>query len=168
MSEHKLKTCGSVIQEARIMKNMSAQDLTNEINKQKKRGEKDIDVQTVIDWESSKAYPELEMCYKLAFVLELNPTEILGLRNFERKKFKVKKTKRTFFNQDIPDEFFWFMKGLLSLACIMLAFYAVFKLKTMEASYYGSDIKLEQEYANKIDEKTNFVENENKYDNLVD
>ncbi len=163
MSEHKIKTCGSLIEEARIERKMTVNDLVNEINKRKKKDEKDIDIKTVIDWENSKSYPELDMCYKLAYILELNPTELLGLRNFERKKFKVKKIKRTIFNQPIPDEFFWSMKGILGLAAIMMAFYFVIQFKKFESGYMNSDIKLEKTLVNKIDNKVNqneIVENE--------
>ena len=173
MSEHKIKTCGSLIEEARILKNLSIEDLTNEINNKRKKGEKEISAREISDWECSKSYPDLEMCYKLAYILELNPTELLGCRNFERKKFKVKKKTRTIFNQDVSDEFFWFMKGILGLAAIMLAFYFVLQFKKFESGYMNSDIELEKTLVNKIDNKVGqneTAENEtfNEYINEID
>ena len=47
-------------------------DLAREINNRKKKYEKDINEKTIMQWESSKAYPELEMCYQLAYILEVN------------------------------------------------------------------------------------------------
>ena len=167
MDNYKIKTCGSLIEEARIEKKMTIQDLVNEINNQKKKNEKDIDIKTVIEWESSKDYPELEMCYKLAYILELNPTELLGLRNFERKKFKTKKTKRTIWNQEVPEEFFWAMKGIFGLAAIMVSFYIVVQVKKLESSYMNGDGKLEKTLVNSIEDKVNQnkVTNEYEYNN---
>lgn len=165
MEEFKIKTCGTLIKDARILKNMTIEDLVFEINKRKKKGEKDIDKKTVISWETSKSYPELEMCYTLSYILDLNPTELLGLRNFERKKFKVKKRKRTFWNQDVPDEFFWFMKGIFGLASIMLVFYLILQFKKFESGYMNSDIEFEKTLVNSINNNVNQNEINNEYEN---
>ena len=85
MKKYKIKTCASIIKDARELKNMTISELCLEIKDRR------INEKTIKQWESSKAYPDLDMCYKLAYILEINPNELLWLRNYERKKFKVKK-----------------------------------------------------------------------------
>lgn len=121
-----------------------------------------------MQWESSKAYPELEMCYQLAYILEVNPSELLNLRNYERKKFKAKKNKqRTFLNSDVPDELFWAMKGILGLILIMIAFYIVVQVKRLESSVInGGGEEFEKTLVNEVDKGVNQIENE--IDNDID
>ena len=162
MEKYQIKTCGIVIQKARISKNMTIQDLTKEINNRKKKYDKEIDEKTIMQWESSKSYPDLEMCYQLAYILDINPSELLNLRNYERKKFKVKKIKqRTFLNSEVPDEFFWFLKGILGLALIMIAFYIVIQVKKLEnAVVNGGGEEFEKVLVNEVDKNINQIEND--------
>ena len=155
MDKTKIKTCGSVIKEARLAKEMTISDLNMAINHKK------VDEKLIKQWENSKAYPDLDMCYKLAYILGVNPTELLGLRNFERKKFKAKGSKkRTFWNSDVPDEFIWTMKGILGLILILIAFYVVVMFKKLENSViYGGKEELEEIVVETIEKNTNGIDN---------
>ena len=121
-----------------------------------------INEKTIKQWESSKAYPDLDMCYKLAYILEINPNELLWIRNYERKKFKVKKSKtRTFWNAEVPDEFFWAMKGVLGLILILIAFYVIANyLKLQNAVLNGGGKEFDQILVNEVDKGINQIQNE--------
>lgn len=139
MGDFKIKTCGSVIRNARELKELSINELNIAINNKK------VNDKLIQKWESSKAYPDLEMCYKLAEILELNPTELLHLRNYERKKFKVKFNKKNMLNSEVPDEFFWVMKGVLGLGLILIAiFVAIMYIKLEYAVIRGGKEELEK------------------------
>lgn len=139
MGDFKIKTCGSVIRNARELKELSINELNIAINNKK------VNDKLIQKWESSKAYPDLEMCYKLAEILELNPTELLHLRNYERKKFKVKFKKKNMLNSEVPDEFFWVMKGVLGLGLILIAiFVAIMYIKLEYAVIRGGKEELEK------------------------
>ena len=47
-----------------------------------KKWEKDI-----TSWEEEKAYPTLEEIYQMAYIIDLNPGELLAIRNRGRKQF---------------------------------------------------------------------------------
>jgi len=80
-------TCGTYIKNARLQKDMSINDLAFALDKENVREwEKKIK-----SWEANKSYPELEDIYKLAYILYINPTELLTIRNSSRKRF-IKKT----------------------------------------------------------------------------
>ena len=76
-----IRTCGKIIKEAREEKNMTINDLAFEIKS------KNVTEKTVKNWEDNKDYPNLDMIYKLAYILEINPTELLVFRDKCRKKF---------------------------------------------------------------------------------
>lgn len=87
MASQKL-TFGNYIRDAREEKNMTINDLAYEMAKNKentaeiKQFEKKIKA-----WENMKAYPTLEEIYQLAYIIEINPGELLALRNRGRKQF---------------------------------------------------------------------------------
>ena len=70
-----LNSLGIIIKEARQKKKWRTVDLAWQINNPK------ITEKTVKDWEKGMKFPDLDMMYKLAEILELNPNELLRLRN---------------------------------------------------------------------------------------
>lgn len=86
-------TCGMVIKSAREEKEKTINDLAFEMakNKEKVREyEKKIK-----QWEKGKDYPNLEEIYLLAYSLEINPTDLMILRDRHRKNFvKTDKKKK--------------------------------------------------------------------------
>ena len=81
-------TCGMVIKEARESKELTVNDLAFAISKDKekvKECEKKINM-----WEKDKAYPDMNEIYALANVLDVNPTELLILRDRHRKTLAKK------------------------------------------------------------------------------
>ena len=118
-------TCGNLIKKAREAKGMDVADLAIALKDRK------INEKLIKKWEMSKDYPDLDTCYKLAYVLEINPTRLLALRDIERKKFKVKKKKRKWYNEEVPEEVIYVLEGILRLAIIfiflaIIAFYLKF------------------------------------------
>ena len=76
------------MREAREEKNMTINDLAYALVKNKddkelmKKWEKKI-----TSWEEEKAYPTLEEIYQMAYIINLNPGELLEIRNRGRKQF---------------------------------------------------------------------------------
>ena len=80
MGDFKIKTCGSVIRNARELKELSINELNIAINNKK------VNDKLIQKWESSKAYPDLEMCYKLAEILEVSTDYLLGITDIRNYK----------------------------------------------------------------------------------
>lgn len=86
-------TCGMVIKSAREEKGKTINDLAFEIAKDKEKvGEYEKKIKL---WEKDKAYPSLDEIYLLAYSLEVNPTDLMILRDRHRKNFvKTDKKKK--------------------------------------------------------------------------
>jgi transcriptional regulator with XRE-family HTH domain len=83
MSNKDFITYGQYIREAREAKNMTVNDLAFAIDKNNvKKWENKIK-----KWEACKAYPDLNDIYKLAYIIEINPGELLVIRDRCRKQF---------------------------------------------------------------------------------
>lgn len=70
-----LNSLGVVIKEAREKKKLRPIDLAWKINLP------NVSEKTIKAWEKGKEFPNLDMMYKLAEILEINPNELLSLRN---------------------------------------------------------------------------------------
>lgn len=70
-----LNSVGVIIKEGREKKNIEIRDLAWQINSSK------VSEKTVRNWEKGKEFPDLDMIYKLAEILDLNPNEMLKIRN---------------------------------------------------------------------------------------
>ena len=146
MEKFKLKNCGSLIKNARESKDITIDELRMLIKN------KNINNKLIKKWEESKAYPNLEMCYKLAEILEISPTELLNLRNYERKKFKVKVKKKRWFNSEVPEDFFLILKGVLGLIVILIALWVGYMVLKLDfAVKYGGKEELEKIVVETID-----------------
>ena len=77
MSDKKIpiNSVGIKIKEAREKTGLSAEELSWKIN------DKNIDKKKIVNWEKGKEFPDLNEMYKLASYLDLNPNELLALRN---------------------------------------------------------------------------------------
>ena len=77
MSDKKIpiNSVGIKIKEAREKTGLSAEELSWKIN------DKDIDKKKIVNWEKGREFPDLNDMYKLASYLDLNPNELLALRN---------------------------------------------------------------------------------------
>lgn len=157
MKEENYETCGSFIRKSREAKNMDVADLAMALKNVK------INEKVIKAWENSKDYPDLDTCWKIAYVLEIDPTKLLKLRDNERKKFVAKKPKkRTIFNSEVPDEFFWALKGVLGLVLILFAFYLVYIAKKLEFAVTNGGIEEFQEVlVDSVENGVNGIYNEN-------
>ena len=70
-----LNSLGIVIKEARENQKLRPIDLAWKINNPK------VTEKTIKKWEKGTEFPDLDMMYKLAEILKLNPNELLSLRN---------------------------------------------------------------------------------------
>ena len=70
-----LNSLGIIIKKARESKKLSQVDLAWKINVP------NVSENTIKSWENGKEFPDLNMMYKLAEILEINPNELLSLRN---------------------------------------------------------------------------------------
>lgn len=139
-------TCGNLIKKAREAKGMDIADLAIELKDRK------INEKLIKKWEMSKDYPDLDTCYKLAYVLEINPTRLLVLRDIERKKFKVKKKKRKWYNEEVPEEVIYVLEGILRLAIIFI-FLAIiaFYLKLVNSFRTGGSRQMDEYLVNTVE-----------------
>lgn len=71
---------GKIIREAREKEEMSVEDLVWKIGNPK------ITIKTIKNFEKGKEFPDLDMIYKLSEILNLNPNELLEMRNIIRAK----------------------------------------------------------------------------------
>ena len=79
---------GRYIKEAREEAGLTINDLAFEMVKDKYNDNliKDMEKQ-IKSWEKEKAYPTLEDIYKMAYIINVNPGELLTIRNRGRKQF---------------------------------------------------------------------------------
>lgn len=79
---------GRYIKEAREEAGLTINDLAFEMVKDKYNDNliKDMEKQ-IKSWEKEKAYPTLEDIYKMAYIIKVNPGELLTIRNRGRKQF---------------------------------------------------------------------------------
>lgn len=81
-------TFGRYIREAREEVNMTINDLAFEMVKDKENTKEIKKMEKLISsWENEKAYPTLDDIYKMAYIININPGELLTLRNRGRKQF---------------------------------------------------------------------------------
>lgn len=66
---------GKLIKEAREKNNLTIKELAWKINNPK------VNPNTIKNWENGFDYPDLDMIYELAKILDLNPNELLNLKN---------------------------------------------------------------------------------------
>ena len=80
--------CGKKLKEARIAKNMSQEDLAFALNKE----DYEKTLKVIKYWEKGNGFPDLNQIYKLAEIIEIDPNEIMQLRENGRKSLSdVKK-----------------------------------------------------------------------------
>ena len=139
-------TCGNLIRKAREEKGMDVADLAMSLKNTK------INEKLIKKWEASKDYPDLDTCYKLAYVLDINPTKLLILRDNERKKLKIKVKQKKWFEKDVPEDVFYVLEGLLRLG-IILIFLAViaFYLKLVNSFNTGGAKQMDDYLVNTVD-----------------
>lgn len=152
MSDKSEITCGNFIKKARIEKGMDIADLAIALK------DKKINETTIKNWEMAKDYPDLDACYKIAYVLDINPTKLLYLRDVERKKFKIKKKKKKWYNKEVPEEIIYALEGVLRLAIIFIFFaIIIFYFKLVNSFYNGGAQQMEEYLVNTVE--NNVAEN---------
>lgn len=86
-------SCGMTIKNARLQKEKSVSELAFEIARNK--DDTKLYIKKINMWEKEKDYPNLDEIYLLAYALEINPTDLMILRDRHRKNFvKSSKTKK--------------------------------------------------------------------------
>lgn len=114
-----IKTCGMIIREAREEKEMTINDLAFELRKYNVT-EKDIKA-----WENDKAFPDLNTCYQLAYIININPTEILVFRDRQRKAFikRSDKPKKKWFNisEETKENIYYVAEAGIKIFIILIA-----------------------------------------------
>lgn len=100
MSDRKripINSLGIKIKEAREKIGLSEEELSWKIN------DKNIDKKKIKNWEKGQEFPDLDDMYKLATYLDLNPNELLALRNQIQDESQ---TEPNWFVRHIFDKFF--------------------------------------------------------------
>ena len=70
-----IDSIGIRIKEAREKLNLTQEELAWKINDNK------IDYKRIRNWENGKEFPNLDEIYKLAYIINVNPNELLDLKN---------------------------------------------------------------------------------------
>lgn len=101
-----VKSVGNIIKEEREKQKLRPIDLAWKINKT------DVTEKLVKDWESGNKFPDLDMMYKLAELLDINPNELLNLRNTIQEESYVEPD---FAARRVCSKFFAMAKPVLSV-----------------------------------------------------
>ncbi len=156
-----IRTCGKIIKEAREEKNMTINDLAFEIKS------KNVTEKTVKNWEDNKDYPNLDMIYKLAYILEINPTELLVFRDKCRKKFIKKNNKiktRKFNKEEFVENFYYiFIASCRVIIIVGVVIFLVAFLRLYDSSINGGAKEIDDYLVNTVENQTSYYnEIENK------
>jgi transcriptional regulator with XRE-family HTH domain len=139
----KVITYSSYIRDARVAKNMTINDLAFVIDKNNvKKVEKKIK-----NWEAGKDYPDLDDIYKLAYILEINPGELLTIRNRGRKQFVKKeedKPKKHDMMRALDISYYSIIAFARIFLAIALIVFVIWLLKFVDVFYGDTGAKLEQ------------------------
>lgn len=130
-------SCGMVIKNARLEKGKSVSELAFEIAKNKE--DTKLYINKINMWEKEKDYPDLDEIYLLAYALEINPTDLMILRDRHRKNFvkssKTKKKKKVWCDWE---EVMLEVKALFSAAAQLFVIFASFYLCVQLARLVGA------------------------------
>jgi len=91
-------------------------------------------------WENEKAYPTLDEIYQMAYIININPGELLAIRNRGRKQFykdsdKLPSEKKHWFG--FNEDTVWVFQGLARATIIFVAFIFCIYLYKFVDTYYG-------------------------------
>ena len=142
-------TAGSYIKEHRENKNMTTNDLAFELSKRKKTYDVASLEKKIKKWENDNDFPTLEEIYDLSFALELNPGELLALRNRGRKQF-IKKSgepkTRKFDWMEVSEETNLVLLGLMRAFIILAVLIAgIYFLKGADLWFGPTGAAIEEE-----------------------
>lgn len=106
-------TCGMVIKEAREAKGMTVNDLAFEISIDKEKV-KEYE-KKIIKWEKDKDYPDMKEIYLLANAIEVNPTDLMILRDRHRKTLAKKDKEKKISKIDVDElkEYLYYIAAFL-------------------------------------------------------
>lgn len=99
-------------------------------------------------WENLKSYPDLDEIYQLAYIIELNPGELLALRNRGRKQFfrDSNEPKDRHDWVEISDNFAIYGSGFMKMfGVIGAAIFLIFISKAVDLFYGDSAERIEEE-----------------------
>ncbi len=134
-------TCGKIIKQARESQNISISDLAFQMVKDKDNYDevKRLEIK-IKKWEDEKDFPSLDEMYQMAYIIPINPGELLEIRNTTRKNFikekdnsKVKKHDWIRISEDASIIFTLFVK-IFSLA---VGFIFIFWLLRFVDTFFG-------------------------------
>lgn len=159
MSKKDILTFGQYIQDARLAKGMTINDLAFAIDKNNvKKTEKKIK-----KWEACKAYPDLDDIYKLAYTIEINPGELLTIRNRGRKQFvrtSEPKPKKHNLERLLDTSYYSFIVFARIFLIIATVVFIMWLLKFVDVFYGKTGAELEEKAITyQIDEYSNGATN---------
>jgi len=163
-------TCGMVIKSAREEKGKTINDLAFEMAKNKEKvGEYEKKIK---QWEKDKDYPNLDEIYLLAYSLEINPTDLMILRDRHRKNFVKtdKKKKVSKIDYDELKEYLYYITVVLGrfVGAFGIIAFSVVLAKLVKTAVVGNGGTAEfdgivgnviTDYMNGLNEANNTFEN---------
>lgn len=129
---------------------MTINDLAFEMAKDKEnRAEIKKLEKKINSWENLKAYPDLEDVYQLGYIIEINPGELLALRNRGRKQFYRESDDAPKKRKDwveISDNFAIYGSAFMKLFGIFgVIFFAIWFARFVDIFWGDSAVKIEEE-----------------------
>lgn len=129
-----------VIKNARLEKGKSVSELAFEIAKNKE--DTKLYIKKINMWEKEKDYPDLDEIYLLAYALDINPTDLMILRDRHRKNFvkssKTKKSKKVWCDwEEVALELKAYFSAIAQLFAIAAVCYLGVQLARLEGAIKG-------------------------------
>ena len=163
-------TCGMVIKEARETKELTINDLAFAISKDKEKV-KECE-KKIIMWEKDKAYPDMNEIYALANVLDVNPTELLILRDRHRKTLAKKDVNKKCSKIDV-DELKEYLYYIAAFLWILVPFIGIIAFSVVYARLVAVAINgpngaegFDREVGNVITDYMNDISSDNASNNV--
>ena len=129
-----IDSIGKIIKEAREKECLTKDDLVSKINNSK------VTVKTIKNWEEGKDFPDLDMIYKLSFLFNLNPNELLNMKNTIQEQHRKEPNWSA---RRIGDKLLTFAKPgynfLSFLSKVLIAIMLVLVYKYIHISYEATD-----------------------------
>ena len=156
---------------------MTINDLAFELTKDKS-DTKTINAweKKIKSWEDEKDYPTLDEIYQMAYIININPGELLAIRNRGRKQFykednKLPSEKKHWYG--LNEDAVWVFQGLARAFIIFVVFIFCFKFYQFIDTYYGETggIVVDQVITQDIQKHTgqeNEIINDGSVQNMVD
>lgn len=162
-----VNSVGKIIKEAREKQGLRDIDLVWKINKP------NITLKTVRNWENGKEFPDLDMIYELSYLFNLNPNQLLDMKNTIQKESRKEPNWSA---RRIGDKILTLAKPGYNffsfLSKVLLAILLVLVYKYIHATYEAADnptvLQTQEilgEYLNEYNETNNNLINVN--DNII-